>query len=51
MCLVTRVVGSEGKADRMAGAAQMIICEAGMQEELFIVNGLPACRMSCTMER
>jgi len=32
------------------GAERVIFCEAGMWEELFIVNGLPACRRSRTME-
>ena len=51
MCLVTILVGSGGKADCVAGADRVIFCEAGMREELFIVDGLPACRRSCTMER
>jgi len=51
VCLVPNLVGSGGKADCAARADRVIFCEAGMQEELFIVDGLPACRRSCTMER
>jgi len=51
VCLVTHLVGSGGKADCMAGAGRVILCEAGMREELFIVDGLPAYRRSRTMER
>ena len=51
MCLVNSLVGSGGKEDCVARASQVIFCEARMQEELFIVDGLPACRRSCTMER
>ena len=51
MCLVTSLVGSGGNADCVAGANRVIFCEAGMREELSIVDGLPACRSSCTMER
>ena len=51
MCLVTSLVGSGGKADCAAGSDREIFCEAGMREELFILDGLPACRRSCTMER
>jgi len=51
VCLVTCLVGSEGRADCVGGADQVIFCEAGMREELFIVDGLPACRRSRTMER
>jgi len=49
VCLVTSQVGSVGKADSVAGADQATFCEARLQEELFIVDGLPACRRSCTM--
>jgi len=51
VCLVTSLVGSGGKADCVAGADQVIFCEAGMPEEPFIVDELPACRRLCTMER
>jgi len=51
VCLVTSLVGSGGKADCVAGADRVIFCQAGMREELFIVDGLPACRRSRTMER
>jgi len=51
VCLVTSLVGSGGKADCVVGADQGIFCEAGMREELFIVDGIPACRRSQTMER
>jgi len=51
VCLVTSLVGSGSKADCVVGADRVIFCEAGMQEELFIVDGLPACRRSGTMER
>ena len=51
MCLVTSLVGSGGKADCVAGADRVIFCEARMWEELFIVDGLPACRRLCIMER
>ena len=51
VCLVTGLVGSGGKADCVAGANRVIFCEAAMQEELIIVDGLPGCRRSCTMER
>jgi len=43
VCLVTSLVGSGGKADCVAGVDREIFCEAGMWEELFIVDGLPAC--------
>jgi len=51
VCLVTSLVGSGAKAHCVAGADRVIFCEAGLREELFIVDGLPACRRSCTMER
>jgi len=51
VCLVTSLVGSGGKADCVAGADRVIFCEARMREEPFIVDGLPACRRSRTMER
>jgi hypothetical protein len=51
VCLVTSLVGSGGKADCVVGAERVIFCDAGMPEELFIVDGLPACRRSHTMER
>jgi len=51
MCLITSLVGSGGKADCVVGADRVIFCEARMWEELFIVDGLPACRRSWTMER
>ena len=40
-----------GQGRLCGGADRVIFCEAGMLEELFIVDGLPACRRSCTMER
>jgi len=46
VCLVTNLVGSGGKADCMVGADRVIFREAGKQEDLFIVDGLPACRRS-----
>jgi len=46
VCLVTSLGGSGGKANCVGGADQVIFCEAGMQEELFIVDGLPSCRRS-----
>jgi len=49
--LVTWLVGRGGRADSVGGADRVIFCEAQMWEELFIVDGLPACRRSCTMER
>jgi len=49
--LVTGLEGSGGREDCVGGADRVIFCEAGMREELFIVDGLPACRRSCTMER
>jgi len=51
VCLVPSLVGSGGKTDSVVGANQVIFCEAGMREELFIVDGLPGCGGSCTMER
>jgi len=50
VCLVTSVVGGGGKADCVMGANREIFSETRMWEELFIVDGLPACRRSCTME-
>jgi len=35
----------------VARAGRVMFCEAGMRKELFIVDGLPACRQSYTMER
>jgi len=35
----------------VAGADRVNFCEARMREEPFIVDGLPACRRSHTMER
>jgi hypothetical protein len=51
VCLVTSLVGSGDKEDCVARAGRVIFCEAGMREELFIVDGLPACRRPHTMER
>jgi len=51
VCLVTSLVGSRGKADCVVGANRVNCCEAGMREEPFIVDGLPACRQSHTTER
>jgi len=51
VCSVTGLVGSGGKAACVAGADRVICCEAGMREEYVIVDGLPACRRSHTMER
>jgi hypothetical protein len=51
VCLVTSQVGSGGKADGMVEADRAIVCEVITWEELFIVDGLSACRMSCTIER
>ena len=43
--------GRGGKADCAAGDNQVIAYVAVMQKELFIVDELPACNRSCTMER
>jgi len=51
VCLVTSLVGSRDKVDCAVGADRVIFCEARMRDELFIVNGLPACRELRTMER
>jgi hypothetical protein len=51
VCLVTSLVGSGEKADCVVGADRVMFCEARMQEVLFIVDGLPAYRISCTMQR
>jgi len=49
--LVTSLARNEDKADCVAGADWVVVCEAGMWEELFIVDELPACRRLCAMER
>ena len=51
MYLVTSPVCSGGMSDCVVGADEVIFCEARLREELFIVDGLPACRRLCTMER
>jgi hypothetical protein len=49
--LLSSIVGSGGNTDWIVGDNQVIFCEAGMQQELFIVDELPACTRSLTMER
>ena len=51
MSLLTSMVGSGGNTDCMVGANPVIFGEAGMRQELFIVDELPACRRSLTMQR
>ena len=51
MCMVPDQVDNRGDAEYGAGADRVVFCEAGLQEQLFIFDGLPACRRSGTMER
>jgi len=50
--VLRNMAGTQCRQGRSSGGAdQVTFCEAGMQEELLIVDGLPACRRSCTKER